>query len=61
VPEAEQCGWVKDKFGVSWQIIPDRLGELMEDPDKDKVKRVTDAMLQMKKIDIQALEAAAAA
>jgi predicted 3-demethylubiquinone-9 3-methyltransferase (glyoxalase superfamily) len=60
VPEAEQCGWVKDKFGVSWQIIPDRLGELMSDPDKDKVKRVTDAMLQMKKIDIQALEDAAA-
>lgn len=61
VPEAEQCGWVKDKFGLSWQIIPKRLGELMGDPDKDKAKLVTDAMLQMKKIDIAGLEAAAGA
>jgi predicted 3-demethylubiquinone-9 3-methyltransferase (glyoxalase superfamily) len=61
VPEAEQCGWLKDKFGLSWQIIPKRLGELMSDPDKAKAKRVTDAMLKMKKIDVQALEDAAAA
>lgn len=61
VPEAEQCGWLKDKFGVTWQIAPKRLGELMSDPDKAKAKRVTDAMLKMKKIDIAALEAAAEA
>jgi predicted 3-demethylubiquinone-9 3-methyltransferase (glyoxalase superfamily) len=59
VPEAEQCGWVKDKFGLSWQIIPKRLGELMGDPDNAKAKRVTDAMLKMKKIDVAGLEAAA--
>ncbi len=61
VPESEQCGWVKDKFGLSWQIIPKRLGELMSDPDQAKAKRVTDAMLKMKKIDVAALEKAAAA
>jgi len=59
VPESEQCGWLKDKFGVSWQITPKRLIELMEDPDKAKAKRVMDAMLQMKKINIADLEAAA--
>jgi len=59
VPEAEQCGWVKDKFGVSWQITPKRLGELMSDSDAAKAKRVMDAMLEMKKIDIAGLEAAA--
>jgi len=61
VPQAEQCGWVKDKFGVSWQVVPKRLIELMEDSDKTKSKRVIDAMLQMKKIDVAALEAAASA
>ncbi len=60
VPESEQCGWVKDKFGLSWQIIPKRLGELMSDPDQAKAKRVTDAMLKMKKIDVATLEKAAA-
>lgn len=59
VPEAEQCGWVKDRFGVSWQIIPKRLNELMADPDREKAGRVTKVMLQMKKIDVAALEAAA--
>jgi predicted 3-demethylubiquinone-9 3-methyltransferase (glyoxalase superfamily) len=59
VPESEQCGWLKDKFGVSWQIIPRRLGELMTDPDQQKAARVTQAMLQMKKIDIAGLEQAA--
>lgn len=59
VPESEQCGWVKDKYGLSWQIIPARLSELMSDPDKAKARRVMDAMLQMKKIDIAALEKAA--
>ena len=58
VPESEQCGWLKDKFGVSWQIIPKQLTELMNDPDPAKARRVTEAMLQMKKIDIQKLEEA---
>ena len=56
----EQCGWLRDRWGLSWQIVPKRLGELMGDPDPAKVKRVTEAMLQMVKIDIAALEAAAA-
>lgn len=50
VSEVEQCGWGKDKFGMSWQIIPKQLGELMGDPDPEKSKRVVNAMLQMKKI-----------
>ena len=58
VPEAEQCGWLKDKFGVSWQIIPTVLGELLGDPDPLKSQRVMQAMLQMKKIDIKALQEA---
>lgn len=58
VPESEQCGWLKDQYGVSWQIIPKQLGELMNDPDPEKSGRVMDAMLQMKKIDVAALEAA---
>ena len=57
----EQCGWLKDRWGLSWQIAPSRLGQLMSDPDQDKVKRVTEAMLKMVKLDIAALEAAAAA
>lgn len=59
VPESEQCGWVKDKFGLSWQIIPKRMGELLSDRDKEKSQRVLNAMLQMKKIDIAELEKAA--
>lgn len=59
VPESEQCGWLKDKFGVSWQIIPKRMGELMSDPDSEKANRVIQSMLRMKKIDLAALEAAA--
>jgi predicted 3-demethylubiquinone-9 3-methyltransferase (glyoxalase superfamily) len=55
----EQCGWLRDRWGLSWQILPKRLGELMTDPDQAKVKRVTEAMLQMVKIDIAGLEAAA--
>ena len=58
-PEAEQCGWCKDKFGVSWQIVPRQLGELLSNPDKNARDRVMHAMLQMKKIDIAALQAAA--
>jgi predicted 3-demethylubiquinone-9 3-methyltransferase (glyoxalase superfamily) len=57
-PESEQCGWVKDKFNVSWQIIPKRMGELLSDPDQAKSNRALQAMLQMKKIDIAALEKA---
>ena len=58
VPESEQCGWLKDKFGVSWQIIPKRLGELLNDPDPVKAGRVMDTMLQQHKIIIADLEAA---
>lgn len=60
VPEAEQCGWCKDKFGVSWQIVPKQLGELLSDPDKDKANRVVQAMMKMHKLDVAGLEAAAA-
>ena len=58
VPESEQCGWVKDKFGLSWQIVPKRLGELLEDPDQEKAGRALQAMLQMKKLDVKKLEEA---
>lgn len=58
VPEAEQCGWCKDKFGMSWQIIPTRLGELLTDPDTEKANRAMQAMMQMHKIDIAELERA---
>ena len=54
--EKQQCGWVTDKFGVSWQIIPPILGELLRDPDREKANRVLQAMLKMKKIDIAALK-----
>lgn len=53
------CGWLKDKFGVSWQIIPTVLGELLSDPDPVKAQRVMGAMLQMSKIEIAALQRAA--
>ena len=56
--EIQQCGWLMDKFGVSWQIIPTILGELLGDKDPAKAKRVMDAMLQMKKIDIAGLKQA---
>lgn len=58
VPESEQCGWLKDKFGLSWQIVPRKLGELLGSDDKEKANRAMQAMLQMKKIDVAALEAA---
>ena len=58
VPEAEQCGWLKDKYGLSWQIIPKRMGELLSEQDKIKARRVMDAMLKMKKIIIKDLEKA---
>ncbi|HEY4901587.1 MAG TPA: VOC family protein [Terriglobales bacterium] len=56
--EIQQCGWLKDKFGVSWQIIPTALIKLMGDKDRVKAGRVMQAMLQMKKIDIAGLEKA---
>ncbi|HET7630082.1 MAG TPA: VOC family protein [Candidatus Saccharimonadales bacterium] len=58
VPESEQCGWLKDKFGVSWQIVPTRLGEMMSEGNPDQVQRVTEAFLKMKKFDITELERA---
>lgn len=54
----EQCGWLKDRFGLSWQIVPTVLAEMMNDPDRAKAKRATDAMLKMVKIDIAVLQAA---
>ena len=56
--EESQCGWLKDKYGLSWQIVPSVLGELLNDPDAEKAGRVMNAMLQMKKIDIAGLRAA---
>lgn len=53
--KAQQCGWLKDKFGVSWQIVPTVLTELLQDKDAEKSQRVMNAMLQMKKIDIATL------
>jgi predicted 3-demethylubiquinone-9 3-methyltransferase (glyoxalase superfamily) len=55
---AEACGWLKDRYGVSWQIVPTILGKLMADPDRAKAKRASDAMLKMVKLDIAALQAA---
>jgi predicted 3-demethylubiquinone-9 3-methyltransferase (glyoxalase superfamily) len=57
--EPSRCGWLVDRFGVSWQIVPNRLGELMGDPDTERSGRVVHAMLQMVQLDIAQLEAAA--
>ena len=56
--EQGQCGWLKDKFGVSWQIIPTALGELLGDADREKAGRVMQAMMKMHKIDVSQLQAA---
>lgn len=56
--EESMCGWLVDRFGVSWQIVPQRLIELMSDPDRAKAQRVTEAMLKMKRIIVADLEAA---
>ena len=58
-PQAQQCGWLMDKYGFSWQVIPNQLPELLTNPDKAKADRVLQAMLKMKKIDIATLEKAA--
>lgn len=58
VPEAEQCGWCKDQFGVSWQVVPRRLGELLGGDDQEGANRATQAMMKMHKIEIAELEAA---
>jgi predicted 3-demethylubiquinone-9 3-methyltransferase (glyoxalase superfamily) len=55
---AEQCGWLRDRFGVSWQIVPRVLGDMIADRDREKAKRVAQAFLKMKKFDITALKAA---
>ena len=57
--QKSQCGWLKDKFGLSWQIIPSVLGKLMHQTDPEKAKKVTGAMMKMSKIDIATLEKAA--
>jgi predicted 3-demethylubiquinone-9 3-methyltransferase (glyoxalase superfamily) len=56
--KAQQCGWLKDKYGVSWQIVPNVLPKLINDPDTEKSKRAMEAMLRMKKIDIEELKRA---
>ena len=56
--EAEQCGWLKDKFGLSWQIVPPAMDEMMKDKEQEKLARVTEAFLKMKKFDIAALKRA---
>jgi predicted 3-demethylubiquinone-9 3-methyltransferase (glyoxalase superfamily) len=58
--QEQPCGWLKDRWGLSWQIIPDRLIELIRDPDPDRSHRAVQAMLQMRKIEIAVLEAAVA-
>jgi len=56
VPEAEQCGWLKDKFGVSWQVSPRSMNEMMADSNEERLNAVTQCMLQMKKIDVEELK-----
>jgi predicted 3-demethylubiquinone-9 3-methyltransferase (glyoxalase superfamily) len=57
-PDSEQCGWLRDKFGLSWQIIPSNMGKLMNDPDPKKSQNVMKALLRMKKLDIEELQRA---
>lgn len=57
--KAEQCGWLRDRFGVAWQIVPNLLDQMMDETDKARSKRITDAMLKMVKLDIAKLQAAA--
>jgi predicted 3-demethylubiquinone-9 3-methyltransferase (glyoxalase superfamily) len=57
-PKSQQCGWLKDKFGLSWQIVPNAMIKMLTDPDKSKSGRVMQALMQMKKLDIAQLERA---
>jgi predicted 3-demethylubiquinone-9 3-methyltransferase (glyoxalase superfamily) len=57
--EESQCGWLKDKFGLSWQVVPEGWADMLTDPDASRVQRVMDAMFTMKKLDVAALRAAA--
>jgi predicted 3-demethylubiquinone-9 3-methyltransferase (glyoxalase superfamily) len=58
VPEAEQCGWLKDKYGLSWQIVPTVMGEMMKKGTREQIDRLTQAFLPMKKMDIESLKRA---
>jgi predicted 3-demethylubiquinone-9 3-methyltransferase (glyoxalase superfamily) len=57
-PKAQQCGWLKDRYGVSWQVVPDSMDELFQDPESPRSKRAMEAMLKMKKLDMAALRRA---
>ncbi len=57
--EESQCGWLKDRFGLSWQVTPGGLGDLFSDPDPERARRATEAMLGMRKLDLAAMQAAA--
>ena len=57
-PDAEQCGWLKDRFGLSWQIVPTVLAGMLTDPDRSRSERVMNALLAMKKLEVAALQAA---
>jgi predicted 3-demethylubiquinone-9 3-methyltransferase (glyoxalase superfamily) len=57
-PQAQVCGWLKDKYGLSWQVVPEAVTELVGDPSSEKSQRAMSALLQMKKIDLAALERA---
>jgi len=57
-PDAQQCGWLKDKYGLSWQIVPTEMATLMSDPDSEKTDRVMTAMFQLKKLDINVMRQA---
>jgi predicted 3-demethylubiquinone-9 3-methyltransferase (glyoxalase superfamily) len=58
VPEAEQCGWLKDKYGLSWQVVPAEMGEMMRNGSQEQIARVTQAFLKMKKFDLAKLNQA---
>ncbi|GFP28828.1 VOC family protein, partial [Candidatus Hakubella thermalkaliphila] len=58
VPEAEQCGWLKDRYGLSWQIVPAAMDAMMQDPDQGRVARVMQAVLQMRKLELAMLQIA---
>jgi predicted 3-demethylubiquinone-9 3-methyltransferase (glyoxalase superfamily) len=57
-PKAQQCGWLKDRFGLSWQVVPAGMVEMLSDPDREKANRAMEAMMQMKKLDLAELKRA---